>query len=65
MVGIARCSAAHQTRLPGDKPQMFFVAIAARLGEQEGALVYALARILLGRTGPNLLHDDHFGRREC
>jgi hypothetical protein len=39
MMGVGGFSSAHQTGLPGNEPEMLFVAIATRLGKCEAALV--------------------------
>jgi hypothetical protein len=39
MVGIAGLSPTHETRLLGDEPEMFLVAVAMRLSNRKGAFV--------------------------
>ena len=39
MVGIGWLSPTYEAGLLGDKPEMFLVSVASRLGDREGALV--------------------------
>ena len=60
MVRIRGLAAAHQARLLGHEPQVLPVAIAARLGQREHALVDAFGPVssaLSGRLG----YDRFFG----